>query len=64
MTGAEFMDALRAAIAPLVVAKVESPGAELRITLSDGRVIKPRRSRIKSSDEAGMQAYITELVGG
>jgi hypothetical protein len=63
MTGDRFLTLLREAIAPLEIAKMDAPSSKLRITLSNGRVIEPRRNRIHAADEDGLRAYVTELVG-
>jgi hypothetical protein len=56
--GADFLETLKAAIAPLTIAKMQGKPEHMLITLSDGKVLEVKRQRAKADPEG----YVAELL--
>ncbi len=54
----DFLEALKTAIAPLTIDKMQGKPEHMLITLSDGKVLKVSRVRAKADPEG----YVAELL--
>ena len=58
MSGTDFIDALKAAIAPRTIAKMTGKAEHMVITLSDGKSLEVKRQRAKADPDG----YVAELL--
>lgn len=58
MSGTDFLEALKAAIAPRTITKMTGKTEHMVITLSDGRTLEAKRQRAKAEPEG----YVAELL--
>jgi len=63
MKGIEFVDALRAAVAPLAVIDISGNSEGVVFKLSDGRSLKAERKAIAAlNDDDAMAVYVKRVL--
>ncbi|MDB6035997.1 MAG: hypothetical protein JWM16_6335 [Verrucomicrobiales bacterium] len=66
MTGDQFLEALKSAIAPATIESMKNNTADrnggIDFLLSDGRRFNAKRQRIRDANEDEMNAYVQSLV--